>query len=230
MKIITFASDPSAGKSAVIKQLLSKGINEKVAYFKVDVQFTEDDKEFSKLGIPSRKMYSGEICPDHSLVLVFNDAVAWAKKEKAEILFIETAGLCFRCSPYMTNTLGICILGAASGINLPAKVGPMLTLADVVLITKTDLISQAEKEVFVERVRQKKNIKDIYPVDALRGLNLEGAVKAIKNFKPKGEKYRLRGIAPVGVCTLCVGNRETGWDKNYGILRKITGEIFYKGE
>ncbi len=227
MKIILMAGAPACGKTSVLKHVLKK-IKEKVAYFKIDVQFTEDDKEIGKMGIPARKIYSGELCPDHCFTTVFDDVVDWAKKEGAKILFIETAGLCFRCSPYITNTFGIAVLGATSGINLPFKIGPMLTLADAVILTKSDLISQAEKEVFIDRVK-KRNNTDVFDVDALRGINIDKVLNAIKNFNPKSENYKLRGIAPVGVCTLCVGKKETGWKNHNGVLRKIDVE-FYQGE
>ena len=55
-------------------------------------------------------------------------------------------------APYTENSLGICVIDATSGPNTPRKVGPFLTSADVVAITKGDIISQAEREVFRERV------------------------------------------------------------------------------
>jgi Ni2+-binding GTPase involved in maturation of urease and hydrogenase len=84
--------------------------------------------------------------------MVLGDAIEWAKKEKADFFACETAGLCLRCSPYIQGALGIVVLEATSGMNLPRKIGPMLTLADVAVVTKIDLISQAEREVFRARV------------------------------------------------------------------------------
>ena len=224
MKIIIFAGAPSSGKTSIIKHLLKK--IKKVAYFKIDVMFTEDEKEIAKFNIPTKKLYSGELCPDHCFTVVFSDVVEWAKG--ADYLFIETAGLCFRCSPYITNTLGIAVLGVMGGMNLPFKIGPMLTLADMVAITKSDMISQAEKEVFMARVAQR-NKGDIIDVDALRGININKILKKIEEFEPKGTDYELRGLAPIGVCTLCVGNKKVGWENNNGVLRKLEGQM-YRGE
>ena len=39
-------------------------------------------------------------------------------------------------------------------MNLPLKVGPMLSLADVGVVTKIDLVSQAEREVFRARIQE----------------------------------------------------------------------------
>ncbi len=228
MKIVIFAGPPSSGKTSVIKYLLKR--IKKVAYFKMDVQYTIDDEVIGKLGIPTKKLYSGELCPDHCFTMVVKEVIEWAKKKKAEYLFIETAGLCFRCSPYLTNTLGVVVLGAPSGMNLPFKIGPMLSLADIAVIAKVDLISQAEKEVMIERIKKNRGVKTIIGVDALRGINLETLVQKIKQFKPKSNNYQLRGIAPIGVCTLCVGKKEIGWENHNGVLRKLEGEMFFRGE
>ena len=85
--------------------------------------------------------------------MVLGDAMEWADKQDCNILLVETAGLCLRCAPYVDGGLGICVLEATSGMNLPLKVGPILSLADVCVVTKGDLVSQAEREVFRARIQ-----------------------------------------------------------------------------
>ncbi|MCZ7558674.1 MAG: hypothetical protein M5U30_00285 [Burkholderiaceae bacterium] len=79
---------------------------------------------------------------------MLGDAVKWAQAEGADTLFVETAGLCLRCAPYIVGAFGLVVLEATSGMNLPRKIGAMLSLADLAVVTKIDLVSQAEKEVF----------------------------------------------------------------------------------
>ena len=55
--------------------------------------------------------------------------------------------------PYVNGGLGMMVLEATSGMNLPLKVGPMLSLADVAVVTKIDRVSQAEREVFRARIQ-----------------------------------------------------------------------------
>ena len=92
--------------------------------------------------------------------MVLGDALDWARKADCGVLLVETAGLCLRCSPYVDGGLGMVVLEATSGMNLPLKVGPMLSLADVAVVTKIDRVSQAEREVFRAR------IQDVAPVGA----------------------------------------------------------------
>ncbi len=68
------------------------------------------------------------------------------------MLITESAGLCNRCSPYLKEIKGVCVIDNLSGINTPKKIGPMLKSADFVVITKGDIVSQAEREVFASCV------------------------------------------------------------------------------
>jgi len=198
---------------------------------KIDVQFAEEDALFQKeLGIPSRKVYSGELCPDHCNVMVLGDAVEWAQKQSADFLLVETAGLCLRCSPYIENSLGIVVLEATSGMNLPRKIGPMLSLADVAVVTKIDLVSQAEREVFRARVLEIARHVTVAESDALHGIGIDPVIKRILNSQDVEFPLYLRGNPPVGTCTICVGKKEIGWKEHFGVVRTLESDIFYQGE
>lgn len=54
--------------------------------------------------------------------------------------------------PLYKNIKAVCVIDNLSGINTPKKIGPMLKSADIVVITKGDIVSQAEREVFASRV------------------------------------------------------------------------------
>lgn len=125
MKVLICAGPPTSGKTTVLKQVVKKFKDEgkRLAYIKIDVQFTEEDEIFKKqFGIPTKKVYSGELCPDHCNVMIMGDAIHWAMENKTDILFVETAGLCLRCSPYVGSALGMVVLEATSGMNLPKKI------------------------------------------------------------------------------------------------------------
>ena len=232
MKTIICAGPPTAGKTTVLKQVIKKlrdkGLS--MSYLKIDVQFTDEDEVFQKqFGIPTKKVYSGELCPDHCNVMVLGDAIEWALDIKSDILFVETAGLCLRCSPYIERSLGIVVLEATSGMNLPRKIGPLLALADVAIVTKIDLVSQAEREVFRANILKAAR-PDIIETDALHGINMDRIVQRIESADDTTAPYMLRGNPPVGVCTICVGKKEVGWQKHFGIVRPLDGATFYRGE
>lgn len=233
MKLIIIAGPPTCGKTTVIRQVIKRMQAQKLksSYIKIDVLFADEDETLkAEFGIPTKKIYSGELCPDHCNVVVLDQAVEWAESVGSDYLFVETAGLCLRCSPYVENSLGIVVLEATSGMNLPRKIGPMLSLADICVVTKIDLISQAEREVFRYRVLE--NAKEVTLVEsnALYGIGIDPIVRQILKSKDVEFPMFLRGNPPVGTCTICVGKKEIGAKNHFGVLRTMDQELFYVGE
>ncbi len=233
MKLVVIAGPPTCGKTTVIRQVIKrmKAQNLKPSYIKIDVLYADEDETIkTEFGIPTKKIYSGELCPDHCNVVVLDEAVEWAEKEGSDYLFVETAGLCLRCSPYVENSLGIVVLEATSGMNLPRKIGPMLSLADISVVTKIDLVSQAEREVFRYRVLETAKSITIVESNALYGIGIDPIVKQILKTKDVEFPMYLRGNPPVGTCTICVGKKEIGAKNHFGVLRTMEQELFYVGE
>lgn len=231
MKLIMCAGPPTSGKTTVLRQVMRRLLNKgrRLAYLKVDVQFADEDELFrNEFGIPAKKIYSGELCPDHASVLVLGDAVKWAEKEGAD-LFVETAGLCLRCAPYIEGSLGIVVLEATSGMNLPRKIGAMLSLANIAVVTKIDLVSQAEREVFRANIMDAAQL-DVVEVDALRGIGIDRLVRKIERAEDIKRPLMLKGSPPVSVCTICAGKKDIGWEHHFGVLRTLDSDLFYRGE
>jgi Ni2+-binding GTPase involved in maturation of urease and hydrogenase len=233
MRLVICAGPATTGKTAVLRhatrKLLASGIS--VAFLKIDVQFAEEDEQFqSEFGIPARKVYSGELCPDHCSVMVLGDAVSWAQRHGAAVLLVETAGLCLRCAPYVDGGLGVMVMEATSGINLPLKVGPLLSLADIAVITKIDRVSQAEREVFRARVQDVAPRVKVREVNALHGIGIDPLVDHILATPEVSASMKLRGNPPVGTCTICVGKKDVGWQAHFGVVRPLDNQTFYRGE
>ena len=233
MRLIICAGPATTGKTSVLRHMIRKLLQagRQAAFLKLDVQFADEDELLAQeFGIPTRKIYSGELCPDHCHVMVLGDALRWAEQEGAEILLVETAGLCLRCAPYVDGGLGIIVLEATSGMNLPLKVGPMLSLADVAVITKVDRVSQAEREVFRARIQQIAPSVLVREVNALHGIGIDPLVTHALEINEVEEPIYLRGNPPVGTCTICVGKKEIGWKAHFGVVRSLESQTFYRGE
>jgi Ni2+-binding GTPase involved in maturation of urease and hydrogenase len=162
--------------------------------------------------------------------MVLGDALQWARKAGCDVLLVETAGLCLRCSPYVDGGLGLVVLEATSGMNLPLKVGPMLSLADIAVVTKIDRVSQAEREVFRARIQDVAPKVRIREVNALYGIGIDPLVARVVAQPEAGEGLLLRGNPPVGTCTICVGKKEIGWQAHFGVVRALDNQLFYRGE
>ena len=233
MKVAICAGPATTGKTSVLRHATKKLLHagRTVAFLKLDVQYADEDELFAKeFGIPTKKVYSGELCPDHCNVMVLGDGLHWAEQCGCEILLVETAGLCLRCSPYVDGGLGMIVLEATSGMNLPLKVGPMLSLADVAVVTKIDRISQAEREVFRARIQDVAPGVRVREVNALHGIGIDPLVAEILQWPEIDGPLFLRGNPPVGTCTICVGKKEIGWQSHFGVVRALENQTFYRGE
>jgi Ni2+-binding GTPase involved in maturation of urease and hydrogenase len=161
MRFVTVSGPPSSGKTAVILKTVAhvrgdgpQGPGLRVGVVKFDCLSTQDDETYARHGLPVRKGLSGALCPDHYFVSNVEECVQWGRAEGLDVLVSESAGLCNRCSPYIRDVLAVCVIDNLSGIDTPQKIGPMLKSADIVVITKGDVVSQAEREVFAARVRR----------------------------------------------------------------------------
>lgn len=233
MKLVICAGPATTGKTSVLRHMARKLIagGRHLAFLKIDVQYADEEEVFSEeFGIPTRKVYSGELCPDHCSVLVLGDALRWAEQAEADLLLVETAGLCLRCAPYTDGGLGLMVMEATSGMNLPRKVGPMLSLADVAVVTKIDLVSQAEREVFRARIQEAAPAVRIREVNALYGIGIDPLVDLVLQTPDVRDGLMLRGNPPVGTCTICVGKKEIGWQSHFGVVRALENQNFYRGE
>ena len=120
----------------------------------------------------------------------------------------------------------MCVVDLLSGIHTPRKIGPMLKLADIVVITKGDIVSQAEREVFAFNVRLANPRATVIFFNGITG---QGAAElgfhlarapAISTL----EGRRLRFPMPSAVCPYCVGETVIGRDHQRGNVRKMTFE------
>lgn len=226
MNLITFSGPPSSGKTSVILKTI-KALQDrhlKVGVVKFDCLYTDDDDLYSRQAIPVKKGLSGGLCPDHYFVANIEEVVQWGLSIKADVLISESAGLCNRCSPYIEDVLAICVIDNLSGINTPKKIGPMLKSADIVVITKGDIVSQAEREVFSARVR---SVNPRAVTMNINGLTGQGAYelstllyeekKMIDSLVGK----KLRFSMPSALCSYCLGERRIGKDYQLGNVRKI---------
>ena len=236
MQLVIIAGPPSAGKTTVTRQIVKhSAADTKIAFLKIDVVKAFEDEELRKeFGIDTMKVYSGDLCPDHAEVMVLGDTIDWAEKLSANLLIVESAGLCLRCSPYLNQGLGIVVLDAISGIHAPLKMGPMVSLADIAVVTKIDLVSQAEREVFRQKILEVNPEIQIIETNALQGTSLQLLYRLITQSRGiNKETLVLKGVPPLGVCTICVGKKEVGWKHHFGIIKKLEAncsEYLYRGE
>lgn len=226
MNLITVSGPPSSGKTSVIIKTIGalRERNLEVGVVKFDCLYTDDDKLYEKINVPVKKGLSGSLCPDHYFVSNIEEVVKWGTENKLDVLITESAGLCNRCSPYIQDVKAVCVIDNLSGTNTPKKIGPMLKSADIVVITKGDIVSQAEREVFASKVH---SVNPKAVTMHINGLTGQGAFELSTLLydedshidSVKGKK--LRFSMPSALCSYCLGETRIGDDYQMGNVRKI---------
>lgn len=226
MNLTIFSGPPSSGKTSVILKTIQsfqkRGV--KVGVVKFDCLYTDDDLLYEKAGVPVRKGLSGALCPDHFFASNIEDVVQWGNKNDLDLLITESAGLCNRCSPYIMGIKGICVIDNLSGINTPKKIGPMLKSADYVIITKGDIVSQAEREVFASKVSSVNPKAIVMHVNGLTGQGAFELSTLLYDTKQKIDSVqgmKLRFPMPSAMCSYCLGETRIGESYQLGNVKKI---------
>lgn len=225
MKLVTVSGPPSSGKTSILLRVIEELRREAVrlGVVKFDCLSTQDKALYDKKEIPVKAGISGNLCPDHFFVTNIIECYEWGKKQGFDYLFTESAGLCNRCSPHIKEVFAICVVDCLSGIYTPNKIGPMLKLADLVVITKGDIVSQAEREVFAFKVRQSNPKGKVIFVNGNTG---QGAFEMKKLLELAADTEalhhnRLRFSMPAAVCSYCLGETKIGGDYQIGNVKKI---------
>lgn len=206
MKLAIFGGTPGSGKTSMIKFIIQELKDSyDIHYVKFDVLETNDDALIrEKFGISTEKKISGDVCPDHYAALEIPKIV---KEQKGkDLIILETAGLCLRCSPYVREGLAVNVLNILAG--KPSSYGPLLTDADVVVVSKGDLISQAEREIFRSKVFAVNRKAAIIDGNGLTG---EGAIDVAEKIMRSPESkdvFTLKHPMPTAICGYCYGNRK----------------------
>ncbi len=225
MKLVTVSGPPSSGKTSVLSSAIRvlQADGQHIGVVKFDCLATDDDERYAALGVPVKVGLSGNLCPDHYFVSNIDDCATWGHDTGLDWLISESAGLCNRCSPHIKGVLALCVIDNLMGINTPKKVGPMLKMADIVVITKGDIVSQAEREVFAFKVRQANSRARILHVNGITG---QGAFELTTLLRGASDLATLTGgslrfTLPAALCSYCLGETRIGDDFQEGNIRKI---------
>ena len=223
MKMVTLAGPPAAGKTSVILQTVRALPDLKTAIVKFDCLTAVDKEQYEAAGIPVVVGYAGKLCPDHFFVTNVQEAFDWAARKGFDLLITESAGLCNRCSPYIRGVPAVCVIDNLSGIHAPRKLGPLLRMADIIVVTKSDIVSQAEREVFAYSIRQMNPRALLFSVNGLTG---QGAFLLSKAFAAAPERETVSGLSlrfttPSSVCAYCTGEKRIGMEYPLGMARPM---------
>lgn len=225
IRLITIAGPPSSGKTSVIIKTIESNpeLKNNCGVIKFDCSTSLDEMQYAQNGIVAKTGLAGNLCPDHYFISNIEECLQWAVDNKFTTLITESAGLCNRCAPHLKEVPAVCVLDNLSGINTPTKTGPMLKLADVVVVTKSDLVSQAEREVFRFKIQQVNSRAKVLFINGITGQGADKLASVIINADKiiSTNNLKLRFSMPAALCSYCLGETRVGEDFQIGMNRKI---------
>lgn len=226
METVLVGGAPACGKTSFLLHVLEAALHngDKPAVCKIDCLKSGDQELYRRLQVPVVQGLCGSLCPDHYLAVNLPDIHQWAMEQGATRLFIETAGLCNRCAPFTDRTANVCVIDCLGSIKGPEKLGPLVTTADLLIMTKCDMISQAEREVLASILNVLNPRADILEANGLSGLGTNRFISWLrKHALPASslEGSLLRHSMPAGTCAYCVGETRIGQAYQQGILAKM---------
>ncbi len=226
------AGPSSADKMSVNRQMLRHLIDtgKRVAYPKIDVVTSFENVELrAEFGdIDSQGLLQRHMPEPHG----YNDdqgCPGMSEGQESTVFIFESTRLCLRCTPYFTHSLGVCILFTISGTHALLKIA----LSNMCVVTKTDLISQAEKEVFRENIRGMSSQMDIMETNIIQGTGMKHLFKVMDSAPVllNGTNIELRGIMLLSVYTMCIGKMDVKWQNYFGVIRRFKNvDNIYHGE
>jgi len=115
------------------------------------------------------------------------------------------------------------VVDALAGVQTPKKIGPMLRLADLVVITKGDIVSQVEREVFAYQVQLAIPRARALFCNEITGQGATALAAQCRQAPPTPalEGSRLRFPMPAVVCPYCVGETAIGETHQRGNVKKM---------
>lgn len=220
-KTILLAGGSAVGKTAVLKWLVPQLLSITPMICKIDCYAHAE--VVSNFQIPYILGISGDVCPDHFLVTNLPDLWNYADAKNCNTVILETAGLCHRCSPATNKMLSGCVIDCTLSTKAPQSLGPMLLYADFLVITKIDMVSQAEREIILWKLQTLNPTAKLFPIDALSGYGTDKLANYILSQEciDSFEGDELRHSMPMGICSYCIGESRVGEAFQQGVTAKI---------
>jgi hydrogenase nickel incorporation protein HypB len=205
---INLMSSPGAGKTALLEATLQalKG-RLRVAVIEGDLETENDANRIRAQGVPAVQITTGSAC--HLDAHMVHRALHDLALEPLDLLFIENVGnLVCPASFDLGQHLNVTLLSVTEGDDKPAKYPVMFRAADLVLLTKTDLLAVLDDfspERAEQHLRALASEAPVLALSARRGPGLDAwldwleAQLAAHRARLAGGETRRPAVQPDGV-------------------------------
>lgn len=181
---INLMSSPGSGKTSLLENIADM-VNFKFAVVEGDLETSRDADRLKAKGIEAVQIQTGSAC--HLDAFMVHKGLHDINLDNIDICFVENVGNLVCPASYDVGThLNIVLVSVPEGVDKIAKYPVMFRCADLILITKTDLLPYFEYDIEKEKMEARKlkpNV-DILEVNVKDKQSLQNVIDWI-NFKRK---------------------------------------------
>jgi hydrogenase nickel incorporation protein HypB len=180
---LNLMSSPGSGKTALLEATIRALAGElRVAVVEGDLETENDAERIRAAGAPAVQITTGSAC--HLDAHMVHDALHHLDLESVDVVFIENVGnLVCPASFDLGHHRNVTLLSVTEGDDKPAKYPVMFRAADLMLLTKTDLLPVIE-EFSPQRaetaVRHLANPAPVLRVSAKKGDGMKAWLKWLR--------------------------------------------------
>jgi hydrogenase nickel incorporation protein HypB len=164
---INLMSSPGAGKTALLEATIDAlGADRRIAVIEGDLDTENDAERIRRRGVEAVQIATGSAC--HLDAHMVHDALHRLDLDDVDILFIENVGnLVCPASFDLGQHANVALLSTPEGHDKPAKYPVMFRAADLVLISKADLLEVLGDFAVEEATRCVRALANAAPVMTL---------------------------------------------------------------
>jgi len=181
---INLMSSPGAGKTALLEATIDAlGDEFSIAVIEGDLETENDAQRIRDKGVPALQITTGSAC--HLDAHMVHDALHHMDLKGIDILFIENVGnLVCPASFDLGQHRNITLLSVTEGDDKPAKYPVMFRAADLVLLTKSDLLDVLDDfvpEKAEKYLRQLASEASVLQLAARRNIDIDSWLDWLRN-------------------------------------------------
>jgi len=181
---VNLMSSPGSGKTALLEATIEAiGGELSIAVVEGDLETENDAERIRAHGVPAVQITTGQAC--HLDAHMVHDALHVMDLDGIDILFIENVGnLVCPASFDLGHHANVTLLSVTEGDDKPAKYPVMFRAADLMLLTKSDLLDVLDDfdTAKAERhLRELANPADVYTLSARRPDSLDNWLGWLRN-------------------------------------------------
>jgi len=182
---VNLMSSPGAGKTTLLEKTIEIVNNElKIGVIEGDLETNRDAERIREKGAPAYQITTGQAC--HLDAFMVHEGIHHLPLDQLDIVFIENVGnLVCPASYDVGSHFNVVLLSVPEGDDKPAKYPVMFRQADLMLITKTDLLPYFDFDVkkAIEEARKINPKIDVILISTKTGEGLDKWINYLKMKK-----------------------------------------------